>query len=63
MYQKLELTIHFLDGRILETKLDTELGDELDSNEFGYVVTFGRENTIYVYPQNTVSRIKMKEIK
>ncbi len=61
--QKIELTIHFLDGRKLETKLDKAIGDELVTNELGYVVTYGNDDTVYIYPHRTVSRIKLKETK
>ena len=54
------LTIHFLDKRILETVLDSR--DDMQMDETMVQVRFPKENTVYLYPLATISRIKIEKL-
>jgi hypothetical protein len=54
------LTINFLDGRILETVLASR--DDMATDETFVEVKFPKEDKVYAYPIATVSRIKVERL-
>lgn len=61
---KMELEIYFVDGTVFETLLDSEYDDaDFHTEVNGYVVAFGKESLTYIYPNHTISSVKVRKLK
>ena len=61
---RFNLTVHFLDGRKLETFIDTTKGEDFKMSDDNRLALFDADGgkTCYTYPTNTISRIKCEEV-